>query len=58
MGGGSFGHGGAHVTNMNIDTKRGLITVWMVQHGGFPSKGGEAHGAFRQAAEKEFAKAK
>ena len=31
-GGGTFGHGGAHATNMHIDAKRGLITVWMVQH--------------------------
>jgi CubicO group peptidase (beta-lactamase class C family) len=55
-GGGSFGHGGALATNMTIDAKRGLITVFMVQHSGFPGDGGKSHGAFKQAAEKLFAK--
>jgi CubicO group peptidase (beta-lactamase class C family) len=55
-GGGSFGHGGAMATNMNIDTKRGLITVWMVQHAGFPGNGGQSQGAFRKAAEETFRK--
>ena len=47
----TFGHGGAHSTNMAIDSKRGRITVYMVQHAGFPGNGGEAHGAFRKAAD-------
>lgn len=55
-GGGSFGHGGAMATNMNIDTKRGLITVWMVQHAGFPGNGGQSQGAFRKAVEETFKK--
>jgi len=50
-GGGSFGHGGAYSTNMTIDAKRGRITVYMVQHAGFPGNGGEALGAFRKAAD-------
>jgi CubicO group peptidase (beta-lactamase class C family) len=50
-GGGTFGHGGAMATNMTIDPKRGLITVWMVQHAGFPGNGDKSHGAFRKAAE-------
>lgn len=54
-GGGSFGHGGAFSTNMSIDTKRGLITVWMVQHAGFPGEGGKSQGAFRKAAEETLA---
>ncbi|OAI46968.1 serine hydrolase [Planctomycetaceae bacterium SCGC AG-212-F19] len=54
IGGDSFGHGGAHATNMNIDAKRGLITVWMVQHSGFPGDGGKSHGAFKKAAEDLF----
>src|SRR5262249_2446923 len=29
-GGGTFGHGGAHATNMTIDPKHGLITVFLV----------------------------
>lgn len=53
-GGGSFGHGGAMATNMNIDTTRGLITVFLVQHAGFPGDGKNAQGAFRRAAEKLY----
>lgn len=56
-GGGSFGHGGAFATNMTIDARRGLITVFMVQHAGFPGKGGESHGAFKRAAEERFGRA-
>jgi CubicO group peptidase (beta-lactamase class C family) len=54
-GGGNFGHGGAMSTNMNIDTKPGLVTVFLVQHAGFPGNGGQSQGAFRKAAEELFA---
>ena len=57
-GGGNFGHGGAYATNMNVDTNRGLVTVWMVQHAGYPLDGDKAAGAFRQAAEADFDKRK
>ena len=50
-GNGTYSHGGAFATNMTIDTKRGLVTVFLVQHAGFPGNGGQAHGAFRKAAE-------
>jgi CubicO group peptidase (beta-lactamase class C family) len=53
-GSGTFGHGGALATNMTIDTKRGLITVFLVQHAGFPGDGGKSQGAFRKAAEELF----
>jgi len=53
-GGTTFGHGGAYATNMSIDAKRGLITVFMVQHAGFPGDGGKSHGVFQRAAEKLF----
>ena len=53
-GGQTFGHGGAFATNMNIDAGRGLITVWMVQHAGFPGDGGQSNGAFVQAAQAAF----
>ncbi len=53
--GGSFGHGGAYATNMNIDTKRGLITIFLVQHAGFPGDGNHSHGAFKKAAEDRYA---
>jgi CubicO group peptidase (beta-lactamase class C family) len=55
-GGGSFGHGGAFATNMSIDSNRGLITIFMVQHSGFPGDGKNAQGAFKKAAEKIFGK--
>jgi CubicO group peptidase (beta-lactamase class C family) len=55
-GGGSFGHGGAYATNMTIDAKRGLITVFLVQHAGFPGDGSKSHTAFRKAAEELFGK--
>ena len=57
-GGDSFGHGGALSTNMTIDTKRGLITVFLVQHAGFPGDGGKSHGLFKKAAEDQFDAAK
>jgi CubicO group peptidase (beta-lactamase class C family) len=53
-GGGSFGHGGAYSTNMTIDKPRGLITIFLVQHAGFPRNGDQSYGAFKQAAEAQF----
>ena len=50
-GGGVFGHGGAYATNMTIDPKRGLITVLMVQHAGFPEDGGKSQGRSRRRCE-------
>ena len=52
--GDTFGHGGAYATNLQIDSKRGLIYVWMVQQAGFPNNGGESFGAFQSAALKQF----
>ncbi len=56
--GGNFGHGGALSTNMNVDPKRGLVTVWLVQHAGFPGEGGKASGAFRKVADEKFSETK
>jgi len=56
--GGTFGHGGALATNMTVDPKRGLVTVWLVQHAGFPGEGGKAQGVFRKLAEEKFSEAK
>ncbi|MBV9864972.1 MAG: beta-lactamase family protein [Abitibacteriaceae bacterium] len=50
-----FGHGGAYSTNMTIDTQHGLITVFLVQHAGFPGEGGKSYDAFKQAAIKALA---
>ena len=47
--GGSFGHGGAYSTGMDIDLRLGLIHVFLVQAAGFPGNGNEANGAFIQA---------
>jgi len=49
------GHGGAYATNMQIDHRRGLILVWMVQHNGFPGNGAKSQDAFKQAAIAAFA---
>ena len=50
----TFGHGGAEATNMTVDTALGLITVFMVQHSGFPGNGKESLGAFKKAAAEKF----
>ena len=55
--GAKWGHGGAHATNLEIDSRTGLLLVYMVQHAGFPNNGGEAHPTFRAAAEARFARA-
>jgi CubicO group peptidase (beta-lactamase class C family) len=52
----SFGHGGAFATNLTVDTQRGLVLVFMVQHAGFPGKGGQSQGAFQKAATALFSK--
>lgn len=52
----SYGHGGAHATNMEIRSGKGLVLVWMVQHGGFPGDGGKAQGAFKNWALDKFGK--
>jgi CubicO group peptidase (beta-lactamase class C family) len=49
---GSFGHGGAFATNMTIDAEHGIITLFMVQHAGFPGNGKENSGVFKAAAVK------
>jgi CubicO group peptidase (beta-lactamase class C family) len=54
VGPGTFGHGGAFSTNMTIDTQHGIITVFMVQHAGFPGKGKDSGAAFKAAAVKAF----
>jgi CubicO group peptidase (beta-lactamase class C family) len=53
-GGGVFGHGGAYATNLEIDTNRGLVLVWMVQHDGFPGDGADAFNIFKRTAGQRF----
>jgi CubicO group peptidase (beta-lactamase class C family) len=50
------GHGGALSTNMSIDTARGLITVFLVQHAGFPGDGAQSYAAFKAAAVQAFSR--
>ena len=52
----SYGHGGAQATNMEIRSGKGLVLVWMVQHGGFPGDGSKAQGAFKNWALDKFGK--
>lgn len=51
-GGGSYGHGGAYSTNLSIDPKRGLITIFMVQHAGWRKESGrQIQAVFAKAAQ-------
>ena len=50
----SFGHGGALATNMSIDSRRGRITVFLVQHAGFAGDGGNSQAAFIDAVNRLF----
>ena len=45
-GDGTFGHDGAYSTSMNIDTKRGLITVFLIQYSGAGQQGSKSRDAF------------
>ena len=49
-----FGHGGAHATNMEVRPGDGIVTVWMVQHVGFPGDGAKAQGVFKAWAKQKF----
>jgi CubicO group peptidase (beta-lactamase class C family) len=54
---GPCGHGGAYSTNLWIDPDRNLVTVFMVQHAGFPNnEGGKIRQTFEQAAIAAFGK--
>jgi CubicO group peptidase (beta-lactamase class C family) len=55
--GSSFGHGGAYNTNMQIDPQRQLITIFMVQHAGYPGiDGDQILPTFKNAVLKAFGK--
>src|SRR5262249_31907659 len=51
---GAYSHGGAYGTHMRIDPKKGLITIWLVQHHGFPGEGAKSFDAFQSAVSKRF----
>ncbi|NNE00577.1 MAG: hypothetical protein HKN47_24955 [Pirellulaceae bacterium] len=50
------GHGGARATNMEVHPEKGIVLIWMVQHGGFPGNGAQAQGVFKNWAKQRFAK--
>jgi len=52
----SFNHGGAFSTVMTIHPRRGLITVFLLQHAGFPEGGENCRKAFVDAALATFGK--
>jgi CubicO group peptidase (beta-lactamase class C family) len=52
---GPCGHGGAYCTQMGIDPERQLISVFLVQHTGYPGvDGGKIHPTFVNAAVEQF----
>lgn len=51
---GVFAHLGAYSTSMRIDRKKGLITIWLVQHFGFPPAINASRNAFESFAVKRF----
>jgi CubicO group peptidase (beta-lactamase class C family) len=54
---GPCGHGGAYATHLDIDPDRGLVTVFMVQHAGFPGvDGNRIQDTFMKAAVSAFGK--
>ena len=53
---GTFGHGGAYSTNTVAHVPQGIVTVWLVQHAGFPGTGDQAEGTFRAKALEAFGK--
>jgi CubicO group peptidase (beta-lactamase class C family) len=54
---GPCGHGGAHGTHMELHPEHRLVTVYLVQHAGFPGVDGETiRGAFTRAALSQFGK--
>ena len=55
-GSGTFGHGGAYSTNTVAHVPQGIVTVWLVQHAGFPGTGDQAEGTFRAKALEAFGK--
>jgi CubicO group peptidase (beta-lactamase class C family) len=55
VGAGTYGHGGANATNMSVDTRRGIVRVFMVQHVGFPGDVKQMHAALSKAVEQVLA---
>ena len=56
--GNHIGHGGAYSTNSSLEKKTGLITIFLVQHAGWPKGGERILGVFEQAAHDAFTQRK
>jgi CubicO group peptidase (beta-lactamase class C family) len=50
----TYGHSGAYGTKMAIDTKRGVITAFLVQDSGSPRSSDKARDAFEKAVQGQF----
>jgi CubicO group peptidase (beta-lactamase class C family) len=55
---GTCGHGGAYATNMEIDPKSKTVTVFMVQHAGYPGNDGPKIGQAVKKGVDSYLKAK
>jgi CubicO group peptidase (beta-lactamase class C family) len=53
--GNHVGHGGAYSTNSSFEKRTGLITIFLVQHAGWPKGGEKAQGVFEKTARDAFA---
>lgn len=54
VGAGEYGHGGALGTETSIDTKNGLITIFLIQQEGFIGDGFKVRSEFKLAARLRF----
>ena len=52
----AYGHGGALGTGLSINLTHDLLTVWLIQHAGFPGDGSQSQTAFKTAAFEAFGK--
>jgi CubicO group peptidase (beta-lactamase class C family) len=53
--GNHIGHGGAYSTNSSFEKRTGLITIFLVQHAGWPKGGEKIQGVFEKTARDAFA---
>jgi len=51
-----LGHHGAQAPGMENRGAKGLASIWMGQHAGFPGEGGKAQGVFKSGALERFGK--
>jgi hypothetical protein len=49
-----LGHDGAYATDMNIDRRRGLVSIFLVLQAGYPKVGLKVMPAFRPAVNEQY----